>query len=107
MSVIDKWRIWKDQAKRQVPGSRLFYVKGMESLQNKESSMEMHAQMLGLCGLWTDNFMLPWACEKVENRWLMYLVAQKAGVWATEKWRIRWKELKKLFNFDAKYFPSL
>lgn len=58
-------------------------------------------------GLWMDNIMLPQACEKLENRWLMYLVAQKAGIWATEKWGIRIKEMKKLFIFSAKYFPSL
>lgn len=46
ISVIDKWiRLQKDQAKREVPGSRLLHVKYMEGFQNKESSMEMHAQM--------------------------------------------------------------
>lgn len=54
-----------------------------------------------------DNIMLPQACEKSENRWLMYLVAQEAEIWATEKWGIRIKEMKKLFIFSAKYFPSL
>lgn len=50
--------------------------------------------------------MLPQACEKL-NRWLTYLVAQKAGIQATEKWGIRIKDMKKLFIFSAKYFPSL
>lgn len=42
--------------------------------------MEMHARMLELCGFRMDNIMLPRACEKGKNRWLMYLVAQKAGI---------------------------
>lgn len=36
----------------------------------------------------------------------MYLIAQKAGIWATEKWRIRINEIKKLFLFsECKIFP--
>lgn len=45
--------------KREVSGSRLLYVKYMEDFQNTESSTEMHAQMLALCGLWMDSIMLP------------------------------------------------
>lgn len=33
--------------------------------------------------------------------------SKKAGIWATEKWGIRIKEMKKLFIFSVKYFPSL
>lgn len=33
--------------------------------------------------------------------------SKKAGIWATENWGIRKKEMKKLFIFSAKYFPSL